>query len=427
MFLEEQDEIPWESLVYVTGQINYGGRITDDQDRRCLMTILANYYSPSIIEDDYKFSESGTYYVPEEGSLQSYVDYTRALPMEEAPEVFGMHNNALIAFDLAESNKIVDTVLSIQPRVRTAGGDSDEAGPEQIVAELAAEMERTMPLDLPLPTQTELCCPGLFDRDPETGQMDSLATVLSQEVDRFNGLMAVLRSSLVELQRAIRGLIVMSGDLEEMFAAFLNNQVPPKWTSAAYPSLKPLASWTSDLQARMAFMHAWTKEGPPKSFSLPSIFFTQGFLTGMLQKHARKHIIPIDSLEYAFAVTEFNEAEEVEQAAEDGCYVHGLFVEAATWDEESKQLQPALPGAMYASLPLVHFLPRPVGNHQDGDEGTGTAYQYECPLYRTSVRKGVLTTTGASSNYVLDIRLPIGRDPSFFILQGTAALCSLAD
>ena len=424
MFLEEQAEIPWESLVYVTGQINYGGRITDDQDRRCLMTILQKYYSPPILESDYKFSESGTYHVPDEGPLSSYIEYIRALPMEEAPEVFGMHTNARIAFDLGEANKIVDTVLSIQPRV-AAGGAGDAAGPEQVVEELAAEMEKSLPEDIPLPSQTQLCFSGLFDRDPETGQMDSLATVLSQEIDRFNGLMAVLRSTLSELRRGIRGLIVMSGDLEEMFAAFLNNQVPPKWTAAAYPSLKPLASWVSDLQARMAFMHTWTREGPPKSFSLPSIFFTQGFLTGMLQKHARKHVIPIDSLEYTFTVAAFKEPQAVEEAPVDGCYVHGLFLEAATWDDGTGLLQPALPGAMYAKLPLVWFLPRPVG---DGAQSKALPV-YECPLYRTAVRKGVLTTTGASSNYVLDIHLPIGagRSAAFFVLQGTAALTQLSD
>ena len=102
--------------------------------------------------------------------------------------------------------------------------------------------------------------------------------------------------------------------------------------------------------------------------------------------------------------------------------MHGLFVEAAAWDDDTKQLLPALPGAMYASLPLVLFLPRPVGENKAAELSA-----YECPLYRTSVRKGVLTTTGASSNYVLDIRLPIQREASFFVLQGTAALCSLDD
>lgn len=46
IFLDEQEEIPWEALVYVTGIINYGGRVTDDNDRRCLITTLEKYYCP---------------------------------------------------------------------------------------------------------------------------------------------------------------------------------------------------------------------------------------------------------------------------------------------------------------------------------------------------------------------------------------------
>lgn len=37
--------------------------------------------------------------------------------------------------------------------------------------------------------------------------------------------------------------------------SLLNNKVPDMWSSAAYPSLKPLASWVKDLIARMEFMH----------------------------------------------------------------------------------------------------------------------------------------------------------------------------
>jgi dynein heavy chain len=96
-------------------------------------------------------------------------------------------------------------------------------------------------------------------------------------------------------------------------------------------------------------------------------------------------------------------------------------------------LQPAQPGTMFASLPLIHFLPTTVTRGKStvkeagqADQGA-TAASYRCPLYRTSQRAGVLTTTGASSNYVLDIKLPIERDPDFYVLQGTAALCQLND
>ena len=61
MFLEEQETIPWDALK-ATGQINYGGRVTDDLDRRCLMSILKKYYLEAVLDDAYRFTPSGVYY-----------------------------------------------------------------------------------------------------------------------------------------------------------------------------------------------------------------------------------------------------------------------------------------------------------------------------------------------------------------------------
>jgi dynein heavy chain len=38
--LDNSSEIPWDAITFVTGEINYGGRVTDNWDRRCLMNIL---------------------------------------------------------------------------------------------------------------------------------------------------------------------------------------------------------------------------------------------------------------------------------------------------------------------------------------------------------------------------------------------------
>lgn len=61
----EMDEIPWDAIKVVTGDIVYGGRVTDDLDRRCLMAILQCYMTPECLESSYKFSESGIYRIPE--------------------------------------------------------------------------------------------------------------------------------------------------------------------------------------------------------------------------------------------------------------------------------------------------------------------------------------------------------------------------
>lgn len=116
MFLSEQEQIPWPALEYVIGQINYGGRVTDDLDRRCLMSILRQYVTPRVLDDAYRLTPSGTYYVPPDGDLDSYREYIRGLPVTEAPEVFGMHPNANISFQLQETRRLIETILSIQVR-----------------------------------------------------------------------------------------------------------------------------------------------------------------------------------------------------------------------------------------------------------------------------------------------------------------------
>merc|ERR1712054_146067 len=105
-------------------------------------------------------------------------------------------------------------------------------------------------------------------------------TVLVQELVRFNRLIAVVHSSLASIKEALKGLVVMSSELEAIVGALFNGQVPEVWAKKAYPSLKPLASWVSDLVARLSFFSSWISDGKPSSYWISGFFFTQSFITG---------------------------------------------------------------------------------------------------------------------------------------------------
>ena len=88
MFINDYDTPPLEALIYLTGECNYGGRVTDDQDRILIISLLKIFYNKDVIDKaDYKFSESGTYFAPPKGSYDSYVKYIRSLPLIPHPEV----------------------------------------------------------------------------------------------------------------------------------------------------------------------------------------------------------------------------------------------------------------------------------------------------------------------------------------------------
>lgn len=130
--------------------------------------------------------------------------------MQDAPEVFGLHQNANIMYQMNDSNKFADTVLGIQPRIVSGGGGMT---PDEIVLARIEQLQGETPENL--------------DRDEgrkemfkaTNGLLPSLTTVLLQEMEKFNRLLGKMRSSLRDLKDAIHGFIVMDEVLDVMYLA----------------------------------------------------------------------------------------------------------------------------------------------------------------------------------------------------------------
>ncbi|XP_059835308.1 dynein axonemal heavy chain 3 [Hypanus sabinus] len=406
MFLNEYEEVPLEALTYLTGECNYGGRVTDDKDRRLLLSLLSIVYNEELItQHHYKLAPGNDYFVPLHGPCQSYIDYLRKLPAVAHPEVFGLHENADITKDNQETNQLFVGVLLTLPRQSGGGGKS----PQEVVEDLAADILSKLPNDFDLEVVMAKY-PVVYN--------ESMNTVLRQELIRFNRLTKVVRSSLINIRKAVKGLVVMSSELENVFDSMLVGKVPNMWAAKSYPSLKPLGSYVVDLLSRLQFFQDWINKGAPNVFWISGFYFTQSFLTGVSQNYAREYTIPIDHIGFEFEV--MKEETNLDQKPNHGAYIKGLFLEGARWDREKMVIGESLPKILFDIMPIIWLKP-----------GISATFLHEniyyCPVYKTSARRGTLSTTGHSTNYVLSIELSSDRPERHWINRGVAALCQLDD
>ncbi|KAM4676017.1 dynein axonemal heavy chain 3-like [Discoglossus pictus] len=406
MFLNEYNRAPLDAVIYLTGECNYGGRVTDEHDRRLLLSLLDTFLCEAIItEDNYTFSPSGKYFAPMNGTHDSYLEYIKSLPLNTDPEVFGLHMNGNITKEQKETAELFDWILTTLPKETSGAGKSSS----EIVQELTADILSKIPDNFNIE--------NVMIQYP-TQYTESMNTVLVHELLRFNCLTSTIRMSLQDLNKAISGLSVMSNELDDLFNSMIVGKVPIMWSHKSYPSLKPLGGYISDLLQRLNFFKDWIQKGTPKVFWISGFFFTQSFLTGAMQNYARKYKTPIDLLQLQYHVTEQEGAHKIDNHPSDGIYISGLFMEGARWDREKHVIGESLPKVLYASMPIIWLIP--CEKKAEEEESS-----YRCPVYKTSARRGELSTTGHSTNYVLTINLATEEPPNHWVNRGVACLCQL--
>lgn len=211
--------------------------------------------------------------------------------------------------------------------------------------------------------------------------------------------------------------------------------------ACAYPSLKSLSNFINDFLDRLSFFRTWLHDDIPETFWISGFSFIHAFLTAATQNFARKYKIPIDRIDFDFEVSIANRYPyddispllfnvltipqilptfNLNKSPADGVYVYGMYLVGARWNMQSMLLAESYPKILWDPMPIVWMKPCEIDLLRARD-------RYECPLYITSARFGILKTTGHSTNYVLSILVDTDYPVSHWIKRGLALLCQLDD
>ncbi|CAI5780204.1 dynein heavy chain 5, axonemal [Podarcis lilfordi] len=387
--------VSWNTVRYMIGEIQYGGRVTDDYDKRLLNTFAKVWFSENMFGQDFSFYKG--YSIPKCAVLDQYLQYIQGLPAYDTPEVFGLHPNADITYQSKLAKDVLDTILSIQPKDSSSGGGETR---EAVVARLADDMVEKLPPDY-IPFEVK-------ERLQQMGPFQPMNIFLRQEIDRMQRIIALVRNTLTDLKLAIDGTIIMSENLRDALDCMYDARIPERWRKASWAS-STLGFWFTELLERNRQFHCWIFEGRPNCFWMTGFFNPQGFLTAMRQEITRANKgWALDSVVLCNEVTKWMK-DDITAPPSEGVYVYGLYLEGAGWDKRNMKLIESKPKVLFELMPVIRIYAE---NNTSRDPRL-----YSCPIYKKPVRTDL--------NYIAAVDLRTTQPPEHWILRGVALLCDV--
>jgi dynein heavy chain len=408
-FDDGDEMIPWGSLKFLIAEAMYGGRVSDNWDRRILVNYSDEYFGDFLFDDCQKFFFSKKehngdfdYECPSSRALSAFTDSVENLPLRNSPSVFGLHPNAEISYFLGATKKMWKDLIDLQPRT-AAGGEGGSR--EDYIAGVASDIAGKTPdvhdlVEVRMIIETQNGNPT-----PTPAQI-----VLLQELERYNKLTKLMKTNLVDLGRALIGEIGMSEALDNIGDALFNGFLPNAWLRWSPASEKPIGSWMTQFVARETQYQSWIDDGDPVVMWLSGLHIPESYLTALVQATCRMRNWPLDKSVMYTTSTPFMEPEQIDGPMEYGTYVRGLYLEGAGWDVEHGHLLTQEPKTLVVNMPIIKVIP--VEANRLKLMGT-----IKTPVYITQARKNGMGV-GQMGNFTADLKTD--EHPSHWVLQGVA-------
>jgi len=377
------DKIPWDAIQSVLSEAIYGGRIDNEFDH----VILRSFIRHLFCEDSYNRTFSLNVAASQEHRLESpdgrkreqFIDWIESLPAKGSPGWVGLPLHAERMLRISRANHTLSRWLMLQGSVKTvskadkSGSSGAKKGAAVVspVAELGGKvrlMIGNLPESLPMLPRSE-------------GSMgDPLWRCYNREIGVGASLLARVRGDLERLSGFCNGTVKATNDVRQLIQDLKTDSVPKSWKKYVVADMT-VTEWLADLSKRIEQLRALMASSSFQEFRLwfGGLFFPEAFLTASRQAVAQKLKLSLEELVLVVRIGGTGGDTE-------SFVITGLYMEGATWDQASGQLQ--MTDELMVAMPqsVIRWV------HRNSAEFKETLDFLKVPVYLNNVRRNLISS-----------------------------------
>lgn len=407
--INKYEYVPIEAISYFIGECNYGGKIMNKFDQRCMNYLLNYYCNYSITHSQYFFLNNPKYLLPRKCEYNEIIKHIENMSIDHSAEVFGTDENAIAIRDAKETTEFL-TYMSLMSSVTLSKTDEIiEADKLAIIDNIEVEI-------------SNICIVENIEKIYHSTLSNPLNIVLIYEIELINKTLIEMRKTLTDLRSAFNGDIMLSNYLEELWKLIYNGQIPYIWKKISNNmEAINLSEFISYLLKKRDFIKDWIKNERPYVIHFGALSYCKMFLSVSKLMFSRKHNVPIQNIYSDFQILAIYEPSKIEKKFNDNFFIYGLYLIGAQWDSQKMTLTNSVPGTYRYEMPIIclKFVTKKIILEN----------VYKCPVYticmENSIKKSNVNFTHFNQTqslhiYIMTIPLKTNICVAHWIRRSTA-------
>ncbi|CRG98212.1 dynein heavy chain, putative [Plasmodium gallinaceum] len=350
-------------LIYLIGNIIYGGIIIDLNDQKCFNSILKKYINEKITYSNNEYKFNNNYYCPHSSNKNIFLRYIKSLQFITDFSIFNLHPSLNILYLKNYNMKILKNLERLECNVMKEKTNVH-------VLFIIDELKKILPSFIDTNVLNDLFLNNLNC---------SIITFLNIEVEKYNNLLRIIYDDLTNIINFIKGKTNFK-NICHTYNSIINLSIPKRWITNSFYSDLQIFHFAKLIKLKISYINKYIINLDNKIFNLASFMSPKSLMLAIREKFSKEIRVDANNIKLKYEISNYFNEKDIK---EDNYFIGGIFIEGAAFDVVNLIIKDSSSKQLYYPMPFIkiHFANKKIPNLKSRTNNFNF-HIFKCPIYK---------------------------------------------